>query len=373
MNLKPLDILTVTENKKTFVIAGPCSAESLEQTLNTAKELELQGVKIFRAGLWKPRTKPGSFEGVGKKGIEWLQKVKESTGMLIATEVANEIHVKEAIKGGVDILWIGARTTANPFAVQEIADELKIQLKSTNKKNRAITVLIKNPVNLDLDLWIGAIERVSNAGIKEIGAIHRGFSTYEKGLFRNLPHWHIPIELKRRIPQLTILCDPSHIGGKRELIHLISQQALDMGFSGLMIESHIDPTNALSDKDQQITPESLKNIIDQLVIRKITDTSESLKELRREIDEVDERFLDLLSQRMAISREIGRYKKEKNIPVLQPIRYDHLVTNRIAQAAELMVDKDFIKQVLEAIHEESVRQQLEIFKSTPKNSLKGTK
>ena len=361
MDFNPLDILTLAQDKKPFVIAGPCSAESFEQTLSTAKELGMQGVKIFRAGLWKPRTKPGSFEGVGRKGLEWLRKVKESTGMLIATETANAKHVKEALQGGVDILWIGARTTANPFAVQEIADELEKQLKSSNNSGKKITVFVKNPVNPDLDLWIGAMERISNAGVDQIGAIHRGFSTYEQGLFRNLPHWQIPIELKRRMPQLTILCDPSHIGGKKELIYPISQQALNMGFSGLMIESHIDPTCALSDKEQQITPKMLKSIMDLLIIRETTDTSENLIELRREIDELDERLLDLLSKRMTISREIGRYKKENNIPVLQPARYNHIVTERIAQAPELMVDSNFINLILQAIHEESVRQQLEIF------------
>lgn len=366
MDFSPLNIINQTQDKKPFVIAGPCSAETQEQTLGTAMELSKQGVKVFRAGLWKPRTKPGGFDGVGKQGLEWLRKVKESTEMLLATEVANAMHVREVINGGIDILWIGARTVANPFAVQEIADELEKQLKSRSHLNKRITVLVKNPVNPDLDLWIGAMERLSNAGVEQIGAIHRGFSTYEKGLFRNIPQWHIPIELKRRIPQLTILCDPSHIGGRKELIYPISQQALDMGFSGLMVECHIDPNNALSDKEQQITPQMLKSIVDVLVIREATDSSESLIELRREIDQVDERLLDLLSKRMAISREIGRYKKENNMPVLQPIRYNHMVTDRIAQAAELMVDSDFIRLILEAIHEESVRQQLEIFNGDSK-------
>lgn len=351
----------LAQDKKPFVIAGPCSAESFEQTLDTAKELSLRGVRVFRAGIWKPRSKPGGFEGVGQQALEWLHKVKESTGMLAATEVANALHVKEALKSEVDILWIGARTTANPFAVQEIANELENQLKLRSMSSSQITVLVKNPVNPDLDLWIGAMERISNAGVEQVGAVHRGFSTYEKGLFRNLPQWHIPIELKRRMPLLTILCDPSHIGGRKELIYPISQQALDMGFSGLMIESHIDPANALSDKEQQITPQMLKNIMDVLVIREAIDTSESLVELRREIDELDQRLLDLLSKRMAISREIGRYKKENSIPVLQPARYNHMVTARIAQAPQLMVGSDCIRLILQAIHEESVRQQLEIF------------
>lgn len=361
MHFNPLNILSLANNRGSFIIAGPCSAESLEQVLSTAKELSSIGVKIFRAGLWKPRSKPGSFEGVGKTGLEWLQKVKEETGMATATEVANAMHVKEAIKSKIEILWIGARTTANPFAVQEIADELEAHIKSNKIDREHITILVKNPVNPDLDLWIGAMERIANAGIKQIGAIHRGFSTYEKGLFRNLPHWHIPIELKRRMPHLTILCDPSHIGGRKELIYPISQQALNMGFSGLMIESHIEPDSALSDKEQQITPKMLKSIMQQLIVRETIETSESLTELRREIDELDERLLDLLSKRMAISREIGRYKKENSIPVFQPTRYNHMVVRRISQSSELMVDPNFIKLVLQAIHEESVRQQLEIF------------
>jgi chorismate mutase len=337
---------------KPLVLAGPCSAESRDQLLSTAKELASFGVKIFRAGIWKPRTKPGGFEGVGKEGLKWLAEVKEVTGMYTATEVANSKHVKEALKGGVDILWIGARTTGNPFAVQEIADSLK---------GKNIPVFVKNPLNADPDLWIGAIERLQNCGITEIAAIHRGFSAYEKGLFRNQPQWHIPIEIKRRVPSLVMICDPSHIGGRPDLIYPLSQQALDMGFDGLMIESHYLPSSALSDKEQQITPSMLRDILKVLVVRERQECSESLSELRREIDQMDERLLDILSKRMAISREIGRYKKENNIPVLQPLRYDRLVTQRVSQASELMVDEDFIKLILEAIHEESVRQQIEIF------------
>jgi chorismate mutase len=337
---------------KPLLLAGPCSAESHDQLLSTAKELSSFGVKIFRAGIWKPRTKPGGFEGVGREGLKWMAEVKELTGMLTATEVANSKHVKEALKGGIDILWIGARTTGNPFAVQEIADSLK---------GKNIPVFVKNPLNADPDLWVGAIERLQNSGISEVAAVHRGFSTYEKGLFRNLPQWHIPIEVKRRMPSLVMICDPSHIGGRPDLIYPLSQHALDMGFDGLMIESHIEPAVALSDKEQQITPAMLRNILKVLVVREKSDCSESLSELRREIDEMDERLLDIISKRMAISREIGRYKKENNIPVLQPLRYDRLVSRRISQAAELMIDEEFIKLILEAIHEESVRQQIEIF------------
>ncbi len=338
--------------EKPLVIAGPCSAESREQIINTAQQLASFGVKVFRAGIWKPRTKPGGFEGVGKEGLNWLREVKERTGMLTATEVANSKHVREALKGGVDVLWIGARTTGNPFAVQEIADALR---------GKEIPVLVKNPMNADPDLWMGAIERLKNSGITEVAAVHRGFSTYEKGLFRNIPQWHIPIEVKRRMPSIVMICDPSHIGGRTDLIYPLSQQALDMGFDGLMIESHNDPASALSDKEQQITPGLLEKILKVLVVRERSDSSDTLNELRREMDEMDERLLDILSKRMAISREIGRYKMENNIPVLQPLRYDKMVTRRVSQAAELMVDEEFIKLILEAIHEESVRQQIEIF------------
>ena len=345
--------------KKPLILAGPCSAESREQTLETAIALASFGVKIFRAGIWKPRTKPGGFEGVGERGLEWLKEVKEATGMLTATEVANSKHIEMALKAGVDILWLGARTTANPFAVQEISDSLA---------GTDVTVLVKNPVNPDPELWLGAVERLMNSGITNIAVVHRGFSSYEKGLFRNLPHWHIPIELKRRVPSLTILCDPSHIGGRPELIYPISQQAMDMGFDGLMVETHINPSVALSDKEQQITPTALNAIIKALIIRDTVDSTERLSELRREMDEVDERLLDLISKRMAISREIGRYKMEHNMPVLQPVRYDYTVNRRIAQASELLVNEEFIRTVLEAIHEESVRQQLDIFaKEEPKD------
>lgn len=338
--------------KKPLIIAGPCSAESRDQMVETAKELSSYGVTVFRAGLWKPRTKPGGFEGVGETGLKWLNEVKLITGMLTATEVANARHTEMALNAGIDIVWLGARTTANPFAVQEVADALE---------GSNVTVLVKNPVNPDPELWLGAIERLLNSGISNIAAVHRGFSSYEKGLLRNLPQWHIPIELKRRVPSLTMICDPSHIGGRPQLIYPISQQAMDMGFDGLMVESHINPSVALSDKEQQITPSALNTVLKALIIRDSIDTTERLNELRREMDEVDERLLDLISKRMTISREIGRYKLEHNMPVLQPVRYDNLVCRRVAQAGELMVNEEFIKTVLEAIHEESVRQQLDIF------------
>ncbi len=350
MEFLPIDLAGV-DTKRPLVIAGPCSAETEEQVLSTAKDLASKGIKIFRAGIWKPRTKPGGFEGVGSEGLPWLKRVKEETGMYTATEVATERHVFEALKHGVDLLWIGARTSANPFAVQEIADALK---------GVDIPVLIKNPVNPDLELWIGAVERIYNAGIRHLGVIHRGFSSYDKKLYRNLPQWHIPIELRRRLPNLPIICDPSHIGGKRELVAPLSQQAMDLGFDGLIVESHCNPDCAWSDKTQQVTPDVLDYILNMLVIRETTQTTENLTELRKQIDELDEQLLELLSKRMRISREIGQYKKEHNMPVLQTVRYDEILNKRVSQAVGLDMSDDFMKSVLESIHEESVRQQIEI-------------
>ncbi|NLK48863.1 MAG: bifunctional 3-deoxy-7-phosphoheptulonate synthase/chorismate mutase type II [Bacteroidales bacterium] len=334
-----------------LVIAGPCSAETEEQVMETARQLHGFGIRIFRAGIWKPRTKPGSFEGVGKEGLLWLKRVKEKLGMYVATEVANTRHVHDALAAGVDILWIGARTTANPFAVQEIADALE---------GTDIPVLIKNPVNPDLDLWIGALERIYNAGVRKIAAIHRGFSSYDEKIYRNLPFWHIPIELRRLMPEVPILCDPSHIGGKRELVGPISQQAMDLNFDGLIVETHPNPDKAWSDTKQQVTPEMLNSILNALVIRDTHQTTESLTALRRQIDECDNHLLELLARRMRISEEIGQYKKEHNMAILQEQRYDEIIQNRIAQAEQMGMKGDFIKTVLMAIHEESVRHQMEI-------------
>lgn len=352
MNIESIVLPDVPEARP-LLIAGPCSAETEEQVLDTAKQLAKNGIKIFRAGIWKPRTKPGGFEGVGVEGLAWLQKVKQETGMYIATEVATKNHVFESIQYGVDILWIGARTSANPFAVQEIADALKeARFKGA--------VLIKNPVNPDMELWIGAIERIYNAGVNRIGAIHRGFSSYDKTTYRNQPQWYIPIELKRRIPNLAILGDPSHMGGKRELIASLSQQAMDLNYDGLFIEAHCDPDNAWSDKDQQITPDVLKLILDALIIRDVKHSTENLNELRQQIDLIDNELLAILAKRMRISLEIGLYKKEHNMPVLQTKRYDQILDKRVREAESLGLSTSFIKKVLEAIHEESVRQQIEI-------------
>lgn len=349
-DIKPIKFCGV-DSKRPVVIAGPCSAETEEQVMETAKDLAKNGVRIFRAGIWKPRTKPGGFEGVGSVGLTWLQEVKKETGMLVATEVANKQHVEEALNAGVDVLWIGARTSANPFAMQEIADSLV---------GADVPVLVKNPVNPDLELWIGAMQRIYNAGIRQIGAIHRGFSAYGKHLYRNMPQWHIPIELRRRMPELTLICDPSHIGGKRELVAPLSQQAMDMGFNGLIVESHCDPDCAWSDKSQQVTPEVLNFIINMLVVRDTTQTTESLTLLRQQIDQIDNDLLEALSKRMRISREIGQYKKEHSMPVVQTGRYDDILNSRAAAAEELGMNGDFMKTVYQAIHEESVRQQIEV-------------
>lgn len=352
MDFEPISLPDVPA-KRPIVIAGPCSAETEEQVMNTARSLSRHGIKIFRAGIWKPRTKPGGFEGVGAEGLPWLKRVKEELGMYVATEVATSKHVREALANDVDILWIGARTSANPFAMQEIADALE---------GTDIPVMIKNPVNPDLELWIGAIERIYNAGVRRIAAIHRGFSTYDKKIYRNLPQWHIPIELKRRLPNLPIFCDPSHIGGKRELVGPLCQQAMDLNFDGLMVESHCNPEKAWSDASQQVTPDVLDFILDTLIIRDMKQSTESLEQLRKQIDVCDNDLLELLAKRMRISEEIGQYKKEHNMPILQSARYEEILSKRIFQAKSMGMGEDFMKTVLVAIHEESVRHQMEIMK-----------
>ncbi|MDR2232354.1 MAG: bifunctional 3-deoxy-7-phosphoheptulonate synthase/chorismate mutase type II [Tannerella sp.] len=344
-------LLPGMDSKRPVVIAGPCSAETEDQLLNTARALAANGIKALRTGIWKPRTKPGGFEGVGSLGLPWLKRVKEETGMYTVVEVATRDHVFEALKGGVDMFWIGARTVANPFAVQEVADALK---------GVDIPVFIKNPVNPDLELWIGAIERIYSAGIHRIAAIHRGFSTFDKKMYRNLPLWHIPIELRRRYPDLQIFCDPSHIGGRRELIAPLSQQAMDMNFDGLFIEAHENPEKAWSDAAQQITPEVLDFMLNMLVVRDATQTTENLTELRRQIDGVDDQLLELLAKRMRISREIGVYKKEHNMTVLQSSRYSELLDNRTKAAVAMDLSAEFVEKIMKQIHEESVRQQVVI-------------
>lgn len=347
--MKPLGL--PCDSERPFVIAGPCSAETEEQVMTTARQLAFKGCHIFRAGVWKPRTKPGGFEGNGETALPWMKRVKDETGMLITTEVATPEHVELALKYGMDILWIGARTTANPFAMQALADSLK---------GVDIPVLVKNPVNPDLELWIGAMERINQAGVKRIAAIHRGFSSFDKKIYRNLPMWQIPIELRRRIPDLPIICDPSHIGGRRELVAPLCQQAMDLGFDGLIVESHCDPDKAWSDAKQQVTPEVLDYILSLLVIRDESVTTEGISELRKQIDELDNNLMELLSKRMRVCREIGQYKKEHNMTVLQTSRYNEILDKRGAQGSLCGMDPAFIKEVFEAIHEESVRQQMEI-------------
>ncbi|CBW27470.1 putative chorismate mutase [Halobacteriovorax marinus SJ] len=342
--------------KRPLVIAGPCSAESHDQMLSTAREIaKIPDVRIFRAGIWKPRTRPNCFEGVGEEGLKWLSDVKAETGLLTTTEVANTQHVELALKHGVDILWIGARTTVSPFAVQEIADALK----GTN-----IPVMVKNPVNQDLALWIGALERIAGSGINKIAAIHRGFSTGDTSKYRNLPLWKIPIELKSKFQDLPIICDPSHIAGKRDLIAYVCQKAMDADMEGLMVETHIDPTKALSDAAQQVTPEALGAIIEGLSLRTefgVDRTFEQeLDALRGQVDRVDQEILEALKTRTEIIKKIGEAKKEKNIMPLQIQRMDELMKKRIDLGKDLGLTETFVKDIYDTIHSESVRIQSQI-------------
>lgn len=349
MELSPLAL--PCDNERLIVIAGPCSAESEEQVMETARQLAVKGCHNFRAGVWKPRTKPGGFEGQGETALPWLKRVKEETGMQVATEVAKPEHVELCLKYGIDILWVGARTAANPFAMQDLADSLR---------GVDVPVFVKNPVNPDLELWIGAMERLNQAGVKRMAAIHRGFSSFDKKIYRNLPMWQIPMELHRRIPTLPIICDPSHIGGRRELIAPLCQQAMDLGFDGLIVESHCNPDSAWSDAKQQVTPEVLDYILSLLVIRDDRGTTESIKQLRKQIDEIDNELMNTLSKRMRVCREIGQYKKEHNMTVFQSNRYNEILEKRGVQGSLLGMAPDFVAQIFEHIHEESVRQQIEI-------------
>jgi chorismate mutase len=353
LNLEPFHIDGI-DNTRPLVMAGPCSAETEEQVMETARQLKAHGVNIYRAGIWKPRTRPNSFEGVGKKGLLWLKKVQKEVGMLTATEVANASHVFDALKYGVDILWIGARTTANPFAVQEIADALE---------GTDIPVLIKNPVNPDVELWIGAFERINQAGIKKLAAIHRGFSSYDKSPYRNAPQWQIPIELKRRIPELPILVDPSHICGNRELLYEVSQKGMDLNFDGLIVESHVNPDKAISDARQQLTPDALKQMLDRLVLRSAnvdSPISHTLEELRAAIDKYDNQLLDILADRMKVAEKIGQYKKEHNLTILQSGRWDSLINERTEKAKGTGLSEEFLMKILRAIHQESINHQTSV-------------
>ena len=341
-----------------LVIAGPCSAETEGQVLKIAHELKDSDVSIYRAGIWKPRTRPGGFEGVGAIGLKWMQKAKAETGLLMATEVATAAHVKLALNHDIDVLWIGARTTVNPFAVQEIADALQ---------NTEKIVLVKNPVNPDLALWIGGVERLYNAGIKKLGVIHRGFSTYEKTKYRNIPEWQLPIELQSRFPDLPLICDPSHITGKRDMILEVSQQALDLNYDGLMIETHCDPENAWSDAAQQITPTVLKQIFKDLRIRKTStdegDFNTKMIKLRADIDITDSKLLEILGKRMKVADQIGALKKEKNIAVLQSKRWNEILEKMIVEGEDKGLSEEFILRLFKAIHQESISHQERVINS----------
>ena len=350
LELQPLN-LPSDKGERPIVIAGPCSSETEEQVMTTARQLAAKGCRIFRAGVWKPRTKPGGFEGNGEKALPWLQAVKKETGMLTATEVAMPEHVELALKYDVDMLWVGARTATNPFAMQELAESLR---------GFEGPVLVKNPVNPDPELWMGAMQRLNQVGIKRLGAIHRGFSSCDKKIYRNVPMWQIPIELHRRIPDLPIICDPSHIGGRRDLIAPLCQQAMDLGFDGLIVESHCSPDEAWSDALQQVTPDILDYILSLLVVRNEHTTTEGLRMLRGQIDELDNNLMELLARRFRVCREIGTFKKEHNMTVLQAGRYDEILQKRGAQASLCGMDAEFAAHVFELIHEESVRQQLKI-------------
>ncbi len=342
--------------EKPLFIAGPCSAETEDQVISIAKSLENTGVTVFRSGIWKPRTKPGGFEGIGEIGLEWLQNVKKETQLKTTIEVATPQHVELALKYQVDILWIGARTTVNPFSVQALADALK----GVN-----IPVMVKNPLNPDIDLWVGAIERFKTAGIERIAAIHRGFSSLSKTEYRNTPIWEIPIELMRRMPDLTFICDNSHICGNRELLFDVAQFAMDLNFDGLMTEVHHDPDKAWTDSAQQITPETYKSLIAALQVRSIQNYDVSiiqdLNKIRERVDRIDEQILELLADRMEISNEIGKFKKENNISILQPERWNTILQKGLSKGLEGHLSEDFIHQFLNAIHIESIKKQREIF------------
>lgn len=355
LNNTPIDTWNVWKGRP-FMIAGPCSAETEEQVMDTARQLEkLEQVTVYRAGIWKPRTRPDAFEGVGSIGLKWLRRVKQETRLLVATEVANERHVYEALKYGIDMLWIGARTTVNPFTVQEICDALQ---------GVDVMVLVKNPVNPDVDLWTGAVERLARAGITRIGAIHRGFTSYEKIRYRNQPNWQIPIELRRRMPELPLICDPSHIGGARPFLHEISQKALDLNYDGLMIETHRDPDNALSDAAQQLTPNDLKELMSRLILRSTgTDDKKLLDilgELRQQIDVYDEHLIDLMEKRMKVSETIGHYKKENNITILQSTRWEEILDRVIQKGTSKGLSREVIESIFKAIHQESINHQMKV-------------
>jgi chorismate mutase len=353
INFRP--ILEDKPKGEPFVIAGPCSAETEAQVMRTAHELSSQRIDLYRAGIWKPRTRPNSFEGVGKEGLGWLRRVKEETGLRVTTEVAKTQHVYEALKYGIDVVWIGARTTVNPFSVQEVADALQ---------GVDIPVLVKNPINPDLKLWIGAIERLYKAGITRIGAIHRGFSYHGNTKYRNVPRWQIAIDLKRHFPDLPIICDNSHICGRRDILQTVAQKAMDLNFEGLMTEVHPNPDEAWSDAQQQITPAQYKEMMDQIIFRQTTTDNmeflENLEHLRHEIDELDDELLNLIGQRMKLAERIGEYKKRNNIAILQTTRWNEILERAVTKGHLRGLSEEFVVVMLKAIHQESINHQVRV-------------
>lgn len=363
LNGSPADWL----GKRPFLIAGPCSAESEEQVLSTCNELVslVPEVGMLRAGIWKPRTRPDSFEGRGAEALSWLVNAGREAGRPVCTEVALPDHVEAALKAGVDALWIGARTTVSPFLVQDIADALQ---------GTDVPVFVKNPINPDLELWIGAIERLERAGINRLAAIHRGFSSYENMVYRNRPSWEIPIELRRRVPQLPILCDPSHISGDRELVGEVAQRAMDLGFDGWMIESHRSPEDALSDPAQQLKPLALREMLASLVVRQVDAgipgaRHQLLQELRSKIDRIDDYILELLGERMEIARAIGHYKKDQQMTVFQPERWQYTVVRSLEKGKNNKLTEDFILHLFQQIHKESIHQQIGVIRSGEEGSM----
>lgn len=339
------------KDRHPILVAGPCSAESEKQVMEVASALVGRGLSFFRAGVWKPRTRPGCFEGMGEAALPWLQRVKNEFGLPVAVEVATAEHVRLVLDAGIDMLWVGARTTTNPFAVQEIADSLR---------GADVPVFVKNPVNPDIELWVGALERLGNAGVTRLGAIHRGFSSYAEKCFRNAPQWQIPLELRRRFPDMPILCDPSHIGGKRELVMMLSQQAMDLNFDGLMVETHCNPQCALSDARQQVTPDELSMIMGRLVKRSAIESCDDFLSYRNQIDAIDLQLVELLEKRMSLSREIGMLKKENGHAIYQPARYNEVLEHCVRCCKDKEMNIDAVKGIFELIHSESVRLQLDI-------------
>ena len=354
------DNLSVIWNKRPLIVSGPCSAETEEQLIETTTALAATNkIDVLRAGIWKPRTKPGLFEGIGEIGLKWMAEAKKVTGLPITVEVATAAHVEEALKYGVDILWVGARTTVNPFSVQEVADALK---------GIDIPVLVKNPINPDLELWSGALERFQKVGLTDVGMIHRGFSSYGNTEYRNAPMWHLPIEMKRRYPEMLLLCDPSHICGNRTLLQQVAQKSIDLDFGGIMIETHRDPDNAWSDAKQQITPQQLDTMLETLVWRRKLETEENteLSLLRERIDQVDDELLTLLARRMKIADEVGTYKKLHNLTILQTARWNNILDRAITKGEALILSKEFLIKYFDAVHLESINHQNKIMNESGK-------